>query len=445
MSLLSAFLSAVKSEIDWAISSLALAETAADSQPAEAPADDAKQAPDANAAHSEAKSEVTSIVTTQEDSAPHHHAPASLAAEQNYLHHIAYNTDDGAEAGSKGVLLSSGEVDLPAPPHSDVAPINVDATENAGGPAHASPLGDIDTGNAIFQFASINAQRGGAGGGGGGGGTPPPDYNTSGPLQITLHFDASVAKAPQAFVDDMKAVADFFAGHYNDPTHITINVGFGEVAGFHIGSAALGESITNLTAVSSYANLRSALVSDGGADVHTLLPADDPITRKHIWVLSTADAKALGLLASNASVDGSVGFSGTDGTFDYTSGHTPPSGQYDFLSVAAHEISEVMGRMLFVGGSKEYTAFDLFHFADSDNTHIYSGTTPGYFSIDGGATLHEFNTNPSGDFGDWASGATADSFDAAGGAGSLAPVTEIDLEAMDAIGWNRVASSLTIP
>src|SRR5215831_7638088 len=121
MSLLSAFLSAVKSEINWVISSLALAETNADAQQAEAPAGNRKPSPDADAAHTDAKIDVASIVKTQDDSAPHHQAPLSLSAEQNYLHHVAYHTEDGDASNAKSALLASAAGDLVLPHASVVA------------------------------------------------------------------------------------------------------------------------------------------------------------------------------------------------------------------------------------------------------------------------------------------------------------------------------------
>jgi hypothetical protein len=454
MSLLSAFLSAVKSEIDWVISSLALAERAAESQPADAPADDGTPSKDADATHSDAKAEAASIVTAHEDGAPHHHAPASLSADQNYLHHIAYHAEDGSE--TKSALLASAASDQSVP-HANVAPVDSMPESFGGSPqpalfegfgSHAAPFSDGDA--SVLQFASVNSN---AHGHGGGGGTPHPDYTTSGPLQITIHYDSSVGSAPAQFVQDVNYVADFFAAHFHDSASITINVGYGEVAGYNMGASILGESITNLTSV-SFMTLIDSLNADtaSAVDGRGTLPADtsDPTGGGNWWV-SQAEAKALGIsVGLNPPVDGSIGLSSFKTIFDYNIGEKPVSGQYDFVSVVAHEMSEVMGRMLFVGEnvggqSNSYDPLDLFHFS-GDGTRDFSGSTAGYFSIDGGHTdLHNFNTTASGDFGDWAKGQATDSFDAFGGSGKLAPVTGFDLTVMDAIGWDLVSSATTIP
>jgi hypothetical protein len=72
------------------------------------------------------------------------------------------------------------------------------------------------------------------------------------------------------------------------------------------------------------------------------LPAIDP-TDGRGELMSTAQAKALSLLNHNAT-DGFVGFDKTASwTFDPTNRAVP--GKFDFVGVAEHEISEVLGRM----------------------------------------------------------------------------------------------------
>ena len=88
------------------------------------------------------------------------------------------------------------------------------------------------------------------------------------------------------------------------------------------------------------------------------------------------------------------------------SGGSVPVSQYDFFGVVAHEFSEIMGRQMMDGedfaGAPGYTALDLFHYS-APGIPDFSGTTPGYFSPNGGFTnLGNFNTDHYGDFGDWA-------------------------------------------
>ena len=116
------------------------------------------------------------------------------------------------------------------------------------------------------------------------------------------------------------------------------------------------------------------------------------------------------------------------------------------MGTVMHEISEVLGRVTMDGqsfsGTSAYTALDLFHYS-APGVRDLSGTTPGYFSINGGQTnLNSFNTNPGGDFGDWA-GSTNDSANAYGATGVVQPFSAADLTAMDAIGWNVTSSGST--
>ena len=67
----------------------------------------------------------------------------------------------------------------------------------------------------------------------------------------------------------------------------------------------------------------------------------------------------------------------------------------------------------------------------------FSGTTAGYASANGGVTsLGAFNTNPGGDFGDWASSVGANSYLAFSGPGVVDPVTSSDLALMNLLGWD---------
>src|SRR5258706_10308339 len=164
MSLLSTLLSAVKSEIDWVISSLAVAETAAD-QPAYAPTDKPADAGAASAPDVKGP-ELASIVDTHADSAPVHHAAGS-SVEQNYLHHIKYEVGDNAATHSQSAILASASSDLAALPHTTVAPIDAAPIESfgdssqsglfAGIDSHPTPFAD-DAAASISQLASVNSQ-----------------------------------------------------------------------------------------------------------------------------------------------------------------------------------------------------------------------------------------------------------------------------------------------
>src|SRR5262249_31525653 len=190
-----------------------------------------------------------------------------------------------------------------------------------------------------------------------------------------------------------------------NPITVNITVGYGKIEGQSLFQGALGESETEFDQY-SYSAIRNALIANGGAGASTV-PAADPTNGGNYWV-ATAEAKALGWSGPSSAGDGFGGFAsqGVNWTYNTTNGGSVASGTYDFFGVAAHELTEVMGRALFVGtdgiGSNSYTPLDLFHYS-SDGVREFPGTPPGYFFIDGGKTkLHNFKNNPNADLGDWA-------------------------------------------
>jgi hypothetical protein len=255
----------------------------------------------------------------------------------------------------------------------------------------------------------------------------------------------SVNLAPATFKSAVTSVAQFFQNLYSDPVTINVTVGYGEVGGQLLPSGALGSNITFLNSY-GYSQIRSAFAADskGGDDGTAVatLPATSPAPGGGTYWVARAEAKALGLIGASGNLDGNVGFSNTV-AFDYDNSNGVTAGQYDFFGVAAHEFTEVMGRILLTGrtiGStaNSYVPYDLFHYS-APGVRDFVGTTPGYFSLNGGNTnLDNFNTNPGGDFGDWAASAGNDSFLAFSNAGVVNAVTATDLRVMDILGWDRV-------
>jgi Kelch motif len=271
---------------------------------------------------------------------------------------------------------------------------------------------------------------------------------TASALSINLTYDPDstfiAAGLSAADIVNMKAASRYaasqFTSNFNDP--INVNILVTAVPGM----GTLGSSDTFLMS-DSYAAIRAAAVADATtADDATVLgaggslPTADPISGSHLYVVSTAQAKALGLAPDDLSNDGKFTFGGGF-SYTYDPANRAVPGKIDFIGVAMHEFSEIMGRIALMGddpfGQPDYMLFDLFHYTGVGLRGLNNG--PGrFFSIDNGSTLLKaFNdaAQNSGDLQDWASGSN-DAFNAFSDSGVQNDLTPVDLRVMDAIGYN---------
>jgi hypothetical protein len=259
---------------------------------------------------------------------------------------------------------------------------------------------------------------------------------------FVTNFGANAVAAENAWI----AAANVFESNFTDNIHINIRVD--AVAG----TGVFGQSNTFLVST-PYANLRAAVVADaktpddftaigGGGSVSAV----DPVAGAHTWWLTTSQAKALGVIADNLNNDGTTTF-GAGNPFTFSGPIAP--GTFDFEGVAAHEISEVMGRLGISGGTignspNSYSLIDLFSYTGAGAR----GLTPGAgenFSIDNGTTLLKLYNNPlinHLDSRDWAPG-TNDSFNQFSFPDVVNAVSDVDLREMDVIGYDRALAVAT--
>jgi len=260
-------------------------------------------------------------------------------------------------------------------------------------------------------------------------------------MYFNVTFDSSVSSAPAAFKSCVNAVCQYYDSLFTNKVAVSVNVGWGEVAGQSIDAGSLGQS-SSFYSSQNYAQVVAALMAQGAPGASTL-PASPPFSGDPQVTL--AEARALGI-ANAAGSDGAIGIDKTTKwSFSTTQSTTLASDSYDLFGTIGHELAEVMGRGSDLNVAGIYSVLDLFRYASNGVRQLTTGD-PSYFSVDGGKNLllafNNFQTgDPTGDLGDWASNiASADSY-GYGSAGQVGPVSAVDKTEMAALGWTVTTAS----
>jgi hypothetical protein len=265
---------------------------------------------------------------------------------------------------------------------------------------------------------------------------------------INLIWDASVANAPVGFVAAVEDAADYFDALITSPITVNIEVGYGEYDGIAMPSGALGETQLLNSDYIPTSQFETALAGDPSTPavqsaLSSLANPDEPTS----VIVAGGDAKAVGATAAyGTEVDAAIGFAldPTGRMFTYAPTDRAILGEVDFIGVAEAEIGHALGRDSFAGLS---TAIDLYRYS-SPGTLGGAGTSPTYFSIDGGNTnLDNFATSL--DYGDWAASAGNDAVDAVIPTGTENLFGSTDVTELNVIGYgisaNAPSSAAVIP
>ena len=290
-------------------------------------------------------------------------------------------------------------------------------------------------------------------------------------INVNLIPDAGT---PQFAIDGFTAAANLWTAALVDNITVNIEIGFTSLGPDVIGETenafversyslvtqALGTHRTSANDFSSFAGLQPGAsynrlinhTSNNPNGPNSGTPYVDTMDRVG---LTTANAKALGLLAPNNSLDAIIRFS-SDFNFDFSHDTINP-GQYDFVGAATHEIGHALGFVSGVddidtlngtlpGDAFSSNLLDLFRYSalsiaqGSGYTDYTADPRDKYFSVDGGLTpiaLFADGLN----FGDgrqashWKDNIGIGIMGPTAAPGEMLNISVTDLEAMDVLGY----------
>lgn len=268
----------------------------------------------------------------------------------------------------------------------------------------------------------------------------------AGALTISVTYDSSVTSLANAAQVEtaFEMAAQTIQNLYSNSITVNITVYWGATGPFS-GGISLGESQTQLLGNPDFAYpdltnaLRAARLTDADSNSVASLPPSDP-TGGSQWVVPTAEAKALGVLGispNDPGLDGDIGFA-SDVSYTFDSNNRAVAGEFDFIGVAEHEITEVLGRSYGLNSNVPgYVPYDLFRFTGSGTRSLNVNDSGVYFSVNDGVTvLKAFNPNNGGDVQDWQTSNPPDSLDASISTGQKGILSSADLIALDILGYN---------
>ena len=274
----------------------------------------------------------------------------------------------------------------------------------------------------ILPDESVEAMAAVSGSGSGGTGSVVAETSSSG-FSINLIFDAAAMAAPASFRTGIEQAAAILSETITNKITVNIDIDYSGTGGGAAAGPDNGEFV-------SYSTVRADLIANAapGDTSFNALPTGSTIQGQSQVAVWNAQLKLFGLISPNNTTtdDGSATFA-TDINSNL------------LVGVALHELTHAMGRVPY--GSQP-DIFDFYRFT-SPGTRLFTDNIPAtaaYFSLDGGYTkLADFgvSSDPSDFLNAPNSNLTPnDAFDEFYSNNTLQSLTPVDLEMLDALGFN---------
>ena len=258
-------------------------------------------------------------------------------------------------------------------------------------------------------------------------------------LTIIPVWDVSITSDPNAATieNTITQAIQFYEARFADP--ITISIEFQKMTS-GLGQSTFDYYTISYTSFLSQLQTDSTTADDAYALAHLPVSSTNPVTGSASINVNTANLKALGFLGLNSSfTNGVEGIVYLNTTIMNLNRVTINPTKYDLLSVAEHEMNEVLG----LGSDLPYTdnpfPQELFRYS-STGAHTFMATgDDAYFSLDGTNLLARFNQNSGGDYGDWwTAGSQIPRVQDAFGTAGATPNPMVELVTLDVQGYNLV-------